>query len=555
MNLFSNAKHEIFDFIIVGSGFGGSVTAMRLSQKGYRVLVIEKGRRFNPKDFAKSNWDLKNYLWAPILRCFGIQAISIFDGLMVLHGVGVGGGSLVYGNTLMEPHESCYKDLAWPEGVNWSNELSSHFQTAKKMLGVVKNPIIAEADKELQKLGESLGVGQSFHPTEVGVYFGKKTYGISQSPHPVEKDPYFSGQGPDRRPCHGCGACMVGCRHSSKNTLDQNYLYFAEKWGTIVLPQTAVEKIVKEKDDYHVFCKTSSQIFSKSTVFKAKKVVLAAGALGTLKILFQQKYKYQTLPEISDCLGQDVMTNGESLCGATSLNEDKDYSMGIAIGSAIHTDSKTKIEPVRYPRGSDFMKILAVPLTGEGGVFLRPLKLLLNTIRKFQDILKLIFIKDWASSTIILLVMQSIEQKISLTWGRSFLSGGAKTLVRKKDSKALPSYLPIAQVASQKLAEQIEGVGQNIISEVLLKTPATAHILGGAKIAQDKGRGVVDLQHEVFGAPGLYVCDGSVVPANLGVNPSLTITAMAERFSSQFEVKNETLFAERQIRFTNSANQ
>ncbi len=527
---------QIYDFVIIGSGFGGSVSAYRLSQKGYKVAVLEKGKRFARQDFPKTNWNVFRFLWAPVLRCFGIQQITLLKGVMVLHGSGVGGGSLVYANTLMQPRAKAFQDPRWPAGFDWQNELQPFYDMAKKMLGVTVNQLESEADNEIRNLGIKLGVGESYHPTEVGVFFAPKGVAAGQE----VPDPFFGGEGPSRAGCTGCGGCMVGCRIGAKNTLDQNYLYLAEKKGAQVFPETRALKITPANPSespirYEVECQSSTSWFSSQTqTFRAKNVIFSAGVMGTLDLLFKNKEIFKTLPKISETLGDFVRTNGESLCGATSFDAHRNLSKGIAIGSAIHIDEDTKIEPVRYPTGSNALRALAVPLTGAGGPLLRPLKMLGMMVIKLPTMLRFYLVKDWAQQSIILLVMQSLDQKIRLKMGRSLLSGFRNTLVSGSENAAIPSYMPIAQQASQILAEQIQGVGQNVISEVLLGTPATAHILGGATMGKSVDDGVCDLNHQIFNYPGLYVADGSVIPANLGVNPSLTITALSERFVSQF---------------------
>lgn len=537
-------KQEIYDFLIVGSGFGGSVSAMRLAQKGYRVAVLEEGKVYQNKDFPKSNWDIKKYLWAPFFRCFGIQKITFLKKLMILHGSGVGGGSLVYANTLMRPLASVFKQKAWPSDIDWEKELSEHYSTAKKMLGVVPNPHLAENDLAIKALGEKMGCADTFHPTEVGIFFG--------TPDQKVPDPYFSGDGPERTGCSFCGSCMIGCPNGAKNTLDKNYLYFAQKWGAEIISETRADRIIPHDDFYFVTSiRSTSFLNSPGATFKAKKVILAAGVLGTIKLLLKNKILYGHLNKISDQLGMNVGSNGESLLGATSFKETKDYSKGIAIGSAIHPDPYTKIEGVRYPSGSNFLRLMAVPLAGEGGFFLRPLKMFLNFILKFSTYIKLFFVKDWAKNTVILLVMQTVESKIRLGLGRSPLTFFQWGTVSKKQEGEIPSYLPIAQEAASSLADLIEGGPQNIFSEVFFGTPATAHILGGANLGNNRNEGVISSSHQVFEYPGLYVMDASVIASNLGVNPSLTICALAERFSSQFPVNPDKInFTSPLIHFT-----
>lgn len=528
----NSSEHSKFDFVIVGSGFGGAVSALRLSEKGYKVAVIEKGRRLSKEDFPVSNRQVSKFFWAPLIKCFGIQEISLLKGVMVLHGAGVGGGSLVYANTLMQPLDSVYDDPDWPTACHWKKELEPHFLKAKNMLGVTTNRIEAYSDSLMKSLGSKLGCEETYHLTEVGVFFGE-----ANDKGAAYEDPYFNGQGPSRYACTGCGGCMVGCRVGAKNTLDQNYLYLAEKLGAVIIPDTKLTKISGEDGNYYLKTKNTQKYFVNGETLLADKIILSAGVMGTLEILFKNKEVYKTLTNISEQLGSKIRTNGESLCGVTTLTDKHDFSKGIAIGSAIHPDAKTKIEPVRYPSGSDVMRFLAVPLTGSGGVILRPIKLFLNIIFNFTKIVKLFLIKDWAKSSVILLVMQSIDQKMKIKLGRSYLTLWQKNLIGDESNQMIPSFLPIAQKATLELSNIVEGVPQNVSSEVLLGIPATAHILGGCCMGNSAADGVIDYRHELFGHPGIFVCDGSVVPVNLGVNPSLTITAMAERFAELFPYK------------------
>ena len=533
-----------FDFVIIGSGFGGSVSAMRLAQKGYRVAVLEAGKRWRAADFPRTNWNAFKYLWAPRLRCFGIQNITLLKGVMVLHGAGVGGGSLVYANTLMRPEDQVFDDPSWGTAVAWRSELGAHYETARRMLGVTLNPALEAGEEALRRVSARMGAEASFHATEVGVYFGK--------PGARVPDPYFSGAGPARTGCTLCGGCMVGCRFGAKNTLDQNYLYFAEQWGARVLPETRATRIVPRDGGYEIETESSTAWLMRGRRrLRAARVVVAAGVLGTVELLLKNRDVHRTLPNLSGRLGDQVRTNGESLLGATSFDAHRDLARGIAIGAAFHPNSLTKIESVRYPRGSGAMRLLGIPLTPDGSWLTRPLKLAWRVLTRFLSILRLWAVLDWARSTVILLVMQTIDQHLRLRLGRSLLTRRPRLQGAPTD-KPVPSYLPVAQEAAQILAEEIDGEPQNIVSEVLLRTPATAHILGGCAIATTAETGVIDARHEVFGHPGLYVCDGSVIPGNLGVNPSLTITAIAERFAAGFEMAPGTTpedLRQREIRF------
>lgn len=539
----SASAEETFDFVVVGSGFGGSVAAMRLAQKGYRVAVLEAGKRWRHTDFPQTNWNAFKYFWAPKLRCFGIQNITLLKGVMVLHGAGVGGGSLVYANTLMRPHDEVFADPSWGDAVAWRSELEPHFETARRMLGVTTNPALEQGEETLRRVSTRMGAGATFHATEVGVYFGQAGVTVP--------DPYFSGAGPERTGCVLCGGCMVGCRFRAKNTLDQNYLYFAERFGARVFPETKAVRIVPSPHGYEVETQRTTAWFGAGRQrFRAARVVLAAGVLGTVELLLKNRDEYGTLPNVSAALGQFVRTNGESLLGATSFEAHRDLARGIAIGAAFHPNSLTKIENVRYSPGSGAMRLLGVPLTPDGSAFTRPLKLFWRILRRLPQTLRLWAVMDWARSTVILLVMQTLDQHLRLRLGRSLF--GKRRLEGQPTDKPVPSYLPVAQAAAEILAEELHGEAQNVISEVLLRTPATAHILGGCGIATSPASGVIDARHEVFGHPGLYVCDGSVIPGNLGVNPSLTITALAERFAAGFApaagISAATL-TEREIQF------
>jgi cholesterol oxidase len=535
-----------FDVVVVGSGFGGSVAAMRLAQKGYRVAVVEAGKRWRAGDFPKTNWDLRKYLWAPRLRCFGIQKITLLEGIMLLHGSGVGGGSLVYGNTLMEPHATVFDDPGWNPSVPWARELAPHYAIAKKMLGVTTNPALFEGEEALRKVGERMGAGSTFHPTEVGVFFG--------TPNERVADPYFSGQGPERAGCVLCGGCMVGCRYLAKNTLDLNYLWFAERFGTRIFPETRATRIAPLADGGYALETRSTTSFFPETGprFRARRVVLAAGVLGTVELLLKSRDVHRTLPNVSPLLGDFVRTNGESLLGATSFERHRDLSRGIAIGAAFHPNSLTKVEGVRYPTGSSAMRLMGVPLTPNGNFITRPLKMLWRMLTRLPATLRLLTVADWARSTLILLVMQTVDQHMRLRLGRSLLRP-FRSLRGASTDKPIPSYLPLAQEAAEILAQEIHGEPQNALGEVLLRTPVTAHVLGGCRIGSSPADGVVDVRHEVFGHPGLYVCDGSVIPGNLALNPSLTITALAERFAAAFPAApgmTPERLAEREIHFT-----
>lgn len=527
-------KHKsadfLYDFVIIGSGFGGSISAMRLAQKGYKVAIIEKGRDFADEDFPTTNWLVHKFFWMPLIKWFGPQKLSFLKGILVLHGVGVGGGSLIYANTLLRPRREVFSSPAWglnPAKVNLADELDPYYETAEKMLGVTENPHLEEGEEALRKTALDLGVADSFHPTRVGIYFG--------TPDKKVPDPYFRGQGPERSGCTLCGGCMVGCRHGAKNTLSKNYLYFAKKWGADVYSMLEVDKISPlNPTGYKITTRKSGGVLrSSGPEFQSQRVIVAAGVLGTISLLLRNRDYYQTLPHISDHLGYEVKTNGESLLGMTSTLSNIDFSRGIAIGASINLDHETKMETVRYSKGSGVMSLLAVPLTGPGNILIRPLKLLINYLRHIPKYMRLRHLKDWATQSLIILVMRSNEESMRLTLSRRFWPFGRRmsSILGKNKPQ---SYYESAQQAGQIMAKHYDGIAQNAINEVLLATPTTAHILGGAKFGDSKKEGVINHLHEVHGYTGLYICDGSIVTGNLGVNPSLTISALSERFAAQF---------------------
>ncbi|ATH08091.1 hypothetical protein BIY24_09050 [Halobacteriovorax marinus] len=531
-----------YDFLIIGSGFGGSVSACRLSQKGYSVAILEKGREYSDSDFPKTNWDIRKFLWAPLLKCFGIQGIKILKNLMVLHGVGVGGGSLVYANTLLRPKDDVLSNLPWPNPTSFASSLGPHYDMAEKMLGVIENPYIEDNDRILKEVATNLNCQSTFKPARVGVLC---------SDHLGEQmeDPYFAGDGPSRTSCTKCGGCMIGCRVGAKNTLVKNYLYFARKWGCRVFAQTKVTRIIKVDDSYKIeTSRPGSYIFKRRRSFKAKNIILSAGVMGTMDLLLKNKEVYRTLPDISHTLGFNIRTNGESLVGASSFNSKYDLSKGLAIGAQINPDEFTKIEGVRYPRGSDFMKLLTTPLTPEGGRILRPILMILSLFRNSFRFIKAQFSRDWASRSIILLVMQSIDSKMNFKLGRSPFSFFTKSIQGEFDGEPLKSSIPIAQKSAEIASDKLDGIALNCSVEAGLGSITTAHILGGAIMGESAKDSVINSHNQVHGYKGLYVCDASIIPGNLAVNPSLTIAALAERFTSKFPVKDG--MEEKTINFT-----
>jgi cholesterol oxidase len=524
----------VYDYVVIGSGFGGSVSAMRLAEKGYHVLVIERGKRFRDQDFARTNWNLRRFLWFPPLRWFGIMQITFINGVLVLHGSGVGGGSLVYANVLMEPSDEMFNAPDWRALADWKTVLRPFYDTACQMLGVTTNPRLGPADHVFKQIAENLGQASTFRPTNVGVFFGEEGTTVP--------DPYFGGEGPDRTGCIYCGGCMVGCRHNAKNSLTKNYLYFAEKRGAEIVSETTVRVIRPLAENqldgarYEIETRRSTGLpFGKNKRIRARNVVVSAGTLGTLRLLFHCRDVAQTLPEISPRLGDCVRTNSEALMGITSRNNDTDYSAGVAITSIFQADEVTQIEPVRYPHGSSMMRLLGAPMIDPHPHFAgRFAQIARMTLRRPLDFLRAMVFPNWAKRSVIVLVMQTIDNQLKLRLGRNVLTVFRRGLVaaREKDH-SVPARIEIAHTVTQQFADHTNGIAQSSIHESLFNIPLTAHILGGVPFGRSADEGVIDLNCEVFRYPGLYVVDGSIMPANPGVNPSLTIAALAEYAMSQ----------------------
>lgn len=530
-----------YDYVIIGSGFGGSVSALRLAEKGYRVLVLERGKRFNDHDFARHNWDLRRYLWLPALRLFGIQQMSFFKDLLVLHGSGVGGGSLVYANVLMEPDDALFDIPGWRDLADWKAVLQPHYATAKRMLGVTPNPCLWPADHVLRDMAGEMGRPESFRPTNVGVFFGEPGQEGQMVP-----DPYFGGEGPPRAGCIQCGGCMVGCRHNAKNTLDRNYLYLAEKRGATVQAESEVTRITPlanapDGARYEVAVRCSTALLNGNPRhIRARNVVVAAGVLGTLRLLFRCRDEARTLPALSDRLGHMVRTNSEALLGVTSRDDTPDYAQGVAITSVIQADAVTHVEPVRYSDGSSFIRVLSTPLLDtNGNAFQRIWGTLQAGLHHPLDFLNAKFFAPWARRSTILLIMQTVDNTLRLKPGRSIWTLFRRGLVSETNgTHTIRPDLALSNRITRAFARRSNGVPQASANETLLGMATTAHILGGVPMGRTAEDGVIDVRCEVFNYPGLYVVDGSIMPANPGINPSLTITALAEYAMSQIPEKD-----------------
>ncbi|WP_328769205.1 GMC family oxidoreductase [Streptomyces sp. NBC_00286] len=540
-----------YDVIVVGSGFGGSVTALRLTEKGYSVGVLEAGRRFTPESLPKNSWDLKNYLWAPKLGMYGIQRIHLLGNVMVLAGAGVGGGSLNYANTLYVPPKPFFEDPQWKDITDWQEELKPYYDQARRMLGVRLNPTMTPSDVHLKAAAERMGVGDTFHLAPVGVFFGdgEDADGTAKAgPGQQVDDPYFGGAGPARKACTECGECMTGCRHGAKNSLVENYLYLAEKAGAVVHPMTTVVSVTDDSQGGYAVATlpTDQKRKGEGRVFRARRVVLAAGTYGTQTLLHRMKEGGQ-LPYLSGRLGDLTRTNSEALVGAQTDNRryrkvtgaaKVDFTRGVAITSSIHPDANTHIEPVRYGKGSNSMGGLSIVQVPYADGSSRVLGFLSHAARHPLLVLRSLSNRRWSERTIIGLVMQSLDNSLT-TYLKPKGAGKGLLTARQGHGAPNPKQIKAASEAASAIAAEINGFAGSNVGE-LMGTPLTAHFLGGCPIGASADEGVIDPYHRLYGHPGISVVDGAAISANLGVNPSLTITAQAERAMSYWPNKGET---------------
>ncbi|MFD0949928.1 GMC oxidoreductase [Paraperlucidibaca wandonensis] len=525
-----------YDYLIIGSGFGGSVSALRLAEKGYRVCVLEQGRRWTPENLPSTNWKFWDYLWQPVLGLSGFLSLRLFRHVMILHGNAVGGGSITYAQTLLIPPTSVWAEGSWAGISDWHTEMPAHYERAKEMLGVTVNKRPAAADAKLKEMADAMGVGGSFYYTDVGVFFGKE----GDDPGTEYPDPYFKGDGPARNSCIGCGGCMVGCRYNAKNTLDKNYLYLAEKRGVTVCAETKVIDVRPLND-----CADGADGYVVSTVptfsrwkpkvrhITAGKVIFSASSLGSQALLFSLRDS-GSLPNISASLGKRVRTNAESILGVRYPGSQEDMSKGVAIGSGIYIDQHTHVEAVRYADGSNLLSSLLTTLTAGRPGASRPLYWLLAFIRLLLTrpiaAIRSVLPYRFSRETVIFLVMQALEGHLDMRWTRPWYWPFKKIL--STHGAPIPTFIPAANEFTRKAAAATGGVGMSSLSEIFFNVPMTAHCMGGCNMASRAEDGVIDSQHRVFNYRNLYVIDGSVIAANLGVNPSLTITALAERAMS-----------------------
>lgn len=520
-----------FDVLVIGSGFGGSVAALRLVEKGYRVGVLEAGRRFTDADFPRTSWDLRRFLWAPKLGMFGIQRIHLLKDVAVLAGAGVGGGSLVYANTLYKPGAAFFADPQWADITDWESELDPYYDQARRMLGVQTNPTMTPSDTVMKDVATDMGVADTFTMTPVGVYFGDG-HGARHA------DPYFGGVGPERAGCIECGECMTGCRHNAKNTLPKNYLGLAEQAGAVVIPLTTVTGIDEDGEGGFVVSTVRTGAWSNRRVrtFSADQVIVAAGSFNTQKLLLRMRDEGR-LPRLSAMLGRLSRTNSESILGAVSTQSDTDFTQGVAITSSWYPDENTHVEPVRYGKGSNSMGLLQSVLTVPRAGIPRWRTWAGELVRQKETTLRLLDVRRWSERSVISLVMQPVDNSLTLTGARNRW-GRWRMTTNQSESTPAPTYMPVAQDVVKRIADKIGGVPGSSVFENI-DAALTAHFVGGCVIGASAERGVIDPYHRVFGYPGMHVLDGSAITANLGVNPSLTITAQAERAVAMWPNKGE----------------
>jgi cholesterol oxidase len=537
----ASAVSRDYDVLVIGSGFGGSVTALRLTEKGYRVAVLEAGRRFEDADYPRTSWDARRFLWAPKLGCMGIQRIHLLRDVIILAGAGVGGGSLVYANTLYQPKDAFYRDRQWAHITDWRAELAPYYDQAERMLGVVPNPTMTPSDEAVKQVADEMGIGHTFGMAPVGVFFGREG---RKEPGVEAPDPFFGGAGPSRRGCLEVGECMTGCRHNAKNTLVKNYLYLAERAGATVLPETTVVTVRPLMNARYAVdtVRTGAWRAGPTMVtFTAEHVVFAAGTWGTQQLLHRMKAQ-GSLPGISARLGVLSRTNSEALGGAltTLRNRRKhDFTRGVAITSSIHPDEHTHIEPVRYGKGSNAMGLLSTVLTDGGGQVPRWVKWLAHAARHPGQLASLYFgLNHWSERTVIGLTMQTLDNSITVRPKRTRL-GRIKLTSEQGHGVPNPTWIPAANETMRRIAARIGGFPLNSVGE-MVDIPMTAHFIGGCAIGDCPENGVIDPYHRLYGHPGLHVVDGSAISANLGVNPALTITAQAERAMALWPNKGDS---------------
>jgi cholesterol oxidase len=517
-----------FDVVIIGSGFGGSVSALRLAEKGYRVAVLEAGRRFEDQDFPKTSWRINRFLFFPRLGLRGIQRIHALPDVLILAGAGVGGGSLVYANTLYRPPDSYFQDAQWSGITDWSSELDRWYDQASRMLGVATNPFHSPSDDAILQVAHSMNKAETFRLAPLGIHFGRASEEVD--------DPYFGGKGPKRRGCIHCGECMTGCRHNAKNTLPKNYLGLAESIGVKVFAETTALQLKKEDDHWVIETRESSVWFGGKGIFTADQVIVACGTYNTLKLLHRMK-RSGSLPRLSETLGDLARTNSESLTGTVMKQGEVDFSRGAAITSSFFPDERTHVEPVRYGKGSNLMGLLQTVMTEGESASSRRRSWLSKVLRRPLSLLRILNVRNWSERTIVTLVMQNIDSAITVRAKQGLF--GFRLTSTNNSMNPNATYIPLANEVAKRIADQNDGLPVGHLGD-LVSAPFTAHFVGGCVIGEDEKKGVIDPYHRVWNYPTLHVIDGSTLTANLGVNPSLTITAQAERAISLWPNKGES---------------
>jgi cholesterol oxidase len=517
------AQTQAYDYIIIGSGFGGSVSAYRLSQKGYKVLVIEKGQWFKESNYAANAWNLKKWLWMPMLGLRGIMKMTILRHVTVFSGVGVGGGSLTYGATLPTPKRQFFESGSWGQLQDWETLLKPHYEEALRMLGATENPTLTEADHVIKELAETLGKEDQFHPSRVAIHFSDPSQHGS-----YQDDPYFDGKGPARRGCTQCGSCMTGCKNNAKNTLDKNYLYLAQAHGAEIVAEHEVVDVLpagdKQGADGYLVSYQSSKTYARKQkkVSHTKGVIFSGGVLGTVPLLLKLKDS-GSMPRLSDQVGADIRTNNETITSVTSFKDDVNFAQGVTIGSVLHTDEHSHLEPINQNSRAGLMKLITAPRVSGSNLITRFGSFVKTMVLSPKANLKVLFAKDWGKKTLFLLFMQHLDS--TLTFKRGI---GGQLTSHLGNGPAPSRYIEASDAITKEVEKIVDGKATTGMTEAVFGTPSTAHILGGAVMASDPQNGVINDKCEVFGYDNVLVCDGSAISANPGVNPSLSITAISE---------------------------
>lgn len=523
------------DVVIVGSGFGGAVSALRLAEKGYDVVVLEQGRRLEAGDIERARTDLREHVWEPDLGLHGYFWQKVFRDVGIIGANGVGGGSIVWGAVLLEPPARVFEDPAWGDGeADWAQAMAPHYDEAARMLGRVENPFTGEMDHHLRSVAEAIGGAEGFGPVPLAIHFGDE--GVT------EPDPFFGGDGPERTGCRLCGGCLAGCPYGSKNSLDLNYLHLAERRGVRIEPERQVRSLAPlPGGGYEVRSSHPWKSGVRYAPLRAERVVVSAGVLGTLELLFRCRDEFGTLPDVSPMLGRTVRTNSEAVSVVLDDDPEADLTRGPAISTDFHPDERTHVTQNRYVGGGKLLRWQVGPLVDGSSPGRRAVETTLEILRHPLRFATAVTASNFEKRVTALTVMQDVESEVAFELRRSPLRPWRRVLrSRSVPGRKAPSYLPAANEAARIFANSSGGTPLNLLVESAGGRSVTAHILGGAVIGADRESGVIDDSHEVHGHPGLFVADASAIPVNLGVNPSLTITAMSERFAARWPDRSES---------------